>query len=266
MRRITRAFKVIVVVVAMVFALEVLLRAFDPWGAVYYDNVQQLWAAVAPDPSGYTFREGVWPFGNSTFTILPDGTRAVPGSVDGGPRITFVGDSVTFAQGVDDGDTWISLVCDRLALECVNMGRSSYNIENIAALAETVEGCAVWLTIENDPAGRQGLPHARKLYAPYTLRYLAFALTGRAHPSAALPITDQTAPLFRSVIERPDTLTLAFVGEYGETMLGRYGVTLIPNPTSGLSRIDGHADAQGNRQIAAAVAPILSDWLHGREC
>jgi hypothetical protein len=255
----------LIVALLTVAAVEVFLRVFDPWGARYYDNVQQLWEATAPDPSGYTFRPGVHPFGLSTFTIEADGTRRVPGSVDGGRRVAFVGDSVTFGQGVNDDETWVSLVCAELTLDCTNYGRSSYQVPNILELVRTLDGCVVWYTIPNDTGARMHQPTPNYAYVPYSAYYLR-AVLGTV-PSAYPYVEDVHTPMYAMLANRPDMLVLASRGDqYGERMRDQFGAVLIAGHTVGISRIDGHANAEGNRQIADAAAPVIADWLEGRDC
>lgn len=97
----------LIVVLAMALvtlgALELLLRVADPFGAHYYEDMIAVWETRLPDPTGFTHRPGVYDVGGRyTFTIEPDGLRAAPSRTSSGPRVTFIGDSVTFGSGVDD--------------------------------------------------------------------------------------------------------------------------------------------------------------------
>ena len=97
-----------------IVGIEAALAAVDPWGVRYFDDVQSIWQASAPDVTGYSFKPGRYIFGPTAFTIEADGLRAVPGRDSSGPRVAFVGDSVTFGQGVNDADTWVSLMAAAL--------------------------------------------------------------------------------------------------------------------------------------------------------
>ena len=57
---------------------------------------------------------------NAIPTITNKGHR-VPG-VEGNPDVVFPGDSFTYGYGLSDEQTFASLYCKRLNLECVNLG------------------------------------------------------------------------------------------------------------------------------------------------
>lgn len=246
-----------------IVGIEAALAAVDPWGVRYFDDVQSIWQASAPDVTGYSFKPGRYIFGPTAFTIEADGLRAVPGRDSNGPRVAFVGDSVTFGQGVNDADTWVSLMAAALRLNAMNHGRSAYSIANVARVLDGIDGCAVFLTIANDPAPAQHYRASRPYPALWLSRYLMLILTPPAIPA----YSDRYAPLYEAVAARPDTLILAFDdGEYGNIMRDEYGAVLIPPFTSRISVSDAHADAEGNRQIADAARPIIQNWLDEHDC
>lgn len=260
MRRLRAALLIILTTFATV---EASLRVLDPWGARYFDDVQAIWAASTPDVTGYTFVPGRYDFGSTTFTIDPDGNRAVPGRFAGGARVAFVGDSVTFGQGVNDADTWVSRVASALRLDATNHGRSSYSVTNVARVLEGIEGCAVFLTIANDPAHAQEYRAERPYPSLWLTRYLQLAL----FPGDTPQMAERFAPLYASIAARPDTLILAFDdGGYGDILRTRFGAQLIAPFTRRISIADAHADAAGNRQIAAAALPVIDDWLDKHDC
>lgn len=158
--------------------------------------------------------------------------------------MTFVGDSVTFSQGVNDDETWPSLVAAQLHLDAANDGRSSYNIDNLAPLIEHTDGCIVWLTIINDTDAPFAYAAPHSAFHLYLEWYGFSAFTRRAPYNTDLAGKDA---IYDTIADRPDTLILAFDdGSYGDIMRDRYGAVLIPRFTHGLSRIDGHANAAGN--------------------
>lgn len=250
-------------------SLELLLRATDPLGVVYFDDVAFLWSTRREAAHGYDHIPGIYRVGSRfSFTIMPDGNRYTPGRFRGGARVTFVGDSQTFGYGVDDGDVWVSRVASALRIDALNTGRSGYNIENIAPLVDDVDGCIVWLTLSNDPGApvRYSDRAAQESIASYlgqTLRVLILSRTGYT----TAPITDAVRPLYEAIAARPDTLILALDDKnYGTIVREEYGAVLIPHFTSRISRTDAHADTEGNRQIAEAVTPILDRWLDEHDC
>lgn len=248
-------------------ALEAMMRVFDPFGVIYFDDIGYLWSTRRADASGYSHIPGTYTLGDRfTFTIMPDGNRLTPGRWKGGPRVTFIGDSQTFGYGVNDAETWVSRVASALRIDALNVARSGYNIENIATQLESISGCVVWLTISNDPGApvRYAAPTPEiHSYLGNTLRVLYAA---QANYSTA-PITDDIRPLYEAIAARPDTLIIALDdGNYGKIVREAYGALIIPYFTSRISKTDAHADKEGNRQIAEHIMPLLETWLNEREC
>jgi hypothetical protein len=54
-------------------------------------------------------------------TTITDKGHRVPGA-EGNPDVVFVGDSFTYGYGLSDDQTFASIYCRRLQLECVNLG------------------------------------------------------------------------------------------------------------------------------------------------
>jgi hypothetical protein len=57
---------------------------------------------------------------NAVTTITPMGHR-VPGTT-GNPDVIFVGDSFTYGWGLNDSETFATIYCDRLRIQCANLG------------------------------------------------------------------------------------------------------------------------------------------------
>lgn len=55
-------------------------------------------------------------------TTITDKGHRVPGT-DGNPDVIFVGDSFTYGFGLRDDETFVSIYCQTLRLECVNLGK-----------------------------------------------------------------------------------------------------------------------------------------------
>jgi len=93
-----------------------------------------------------------------TYTILPSGDRAVPGSVQQGPTYLFFGDSYTFSEGVNDAETAASQFAQRLKppAHVVNLGVPGWGATHMvraieAGLADKyvvgkVAAVIVWVT------------------------------------------------------------------------------------------------------------------------
>jgi hypothetical protein len=92
------------------------------------------------------------------YTILPSGSRAVPGSVDSGPTYLVFGDSYAFAEGVNDADTAASQFAQRLKppAHVVNLGVPGWGATHMVRALETglvdkyvvgkVAAVIVWVT------------------------------------------------------------------------------------------------------------------------
>lgn len=258
----------LLMILVTIGALELLVRASDPLGVVYFDDVAYLWTTRHEAAHGYDHIPGSYTLGDRfSFTIAPDGNRYTPGRFRGGARVTFVGDSQTFGYGVNDADVWVSQVTATLRLDALNIARSGYNIENIALQLADVTGCIVWLTISNDPGApvkwTPFAPDGAGSYLGQTLRVINLTRAGYD----TVPITPVTDVLYRQIAERPDTLIFALNdGSYGDIMARDYGAVLIPPFTERISRADAHASAAGNRQIAEAALPIIDQWLNDHTC
>ncbi len=72
------------------------------------------------------------------YRILPSGDRAVPGSVDSGPTYMFMGDSYTFSQGVEDGETLPSQFAQQLKppAHVVNLGVPGWGATHMVRAVE----------------------------------------------------------------------------------------------------------------------------------
>lgn len=262
----------IVTLLSLLFSvacLEVSLRALDPLGIVYFDDIAYLWTTRRGAAHGYDHIPGTYDIGGRfTFTIMPDGNRYTPGRFRGGPRVTFVGDSQTFGYGVNDADVWVSRVASALRLDALNIARSGYNLENIARQMVDVEGCVVWLTISNDAGDAVYYTDNPVIGAgSYLGQSLRVILQSKVTGYTTAPIEPNDAYLYEILAARPDTLILVLEdGRYSDIMARDYGAVEIPYFTSRISRTDAHADARGNQDIAEGALPIIDRWLDEHDC
>ncbi len=177
-------------VIATLLLSEALLALFDPLGFAYYRDQAYLGSLLVPDPRGYNFRPGTYQLSSFRFTLLPDGTRAVPDTNLSADRtLVFVGDSVTFGYGVNDDQTWVNLIARALPdVHVINAGVSGYNSRNVSRAISLYPRTAslVYLIVSNDaePEKQVDFDH---LHAP-DAGELARALP--AQP-ARLPVPDQ---------------------------------------------------------------------------
>lgn len=256
-------------ILVSLLCLELSLRAIDPLGVVYFDDIAYLWTTRRAAAHGYDHIPGTVDVGGRfSFTIMRDGNRYTPGRFRGGPRITFVGDSQTFGYGVNDAEVWVSRVASALRLDALNIGRSGYNVENIARQFAALEGCAVWLTISNDAGDPVYYTDSPVIGAgSYLGQSLRVILQSRVTGYTTAPIEQNDDYLYRLIADRPDTLILVLEdGRYSNIMAREYGAVVIPYFTSRISRTDAHASARGNQQIADSAIPVIDDWLDSHDC
>jgi hypothetical protein len=245
---------VLLAFVATVVLVEGGLRLFDPWGAWrYFGDLRAVFAAYSEPSREYAIAPGIYTFSNWEAVILPDGTRRVPDTAQTDCTIALVGDSVTFGLGVSDADTWANVAARELpAVHIVNAGVPAASIGTVAAeIRRTPADGYVYLMIDNDdaPEGdvrRWGIPDGAIRTYLYMLQEFRPAQY-TPDPGARAQIT--------AVAEREDTQAVAFAGNPMARDVP--DVTYIPMYTKRISRVDAHADAEGNAQIAASILPIV---------
>jgi hypothetical protein len=245
---------------ATIGTIEGGLRLFDPWGIARYEaDIYILAAASQPDPvRNVVYSPGVVTFSNFSMTVLPDHSRAVPDTSAAGCTIAFLGDSVTLGWGVNDEATWVNLVARELpGVHVVNTGVSGYSIYDIEATMKTVkaDGYFYLLIVNDNRRMRHAKTTAKPDYRSAIDRNLAWFMLGR---DLDPPFDDAFYAVLEKMISK-GVAVAAFDEPPGRGAAARYPVKLIPMYTSWLSFIDRHADAEGNRQIAASVLPIVTE-------
>jgi lysophospholipase L1-like esterase len=255
-------------ILSSIAGVEVLLRTLDPLGAVYFENSNTYFDATIPDETGYALVPGSTYLKGWSFSILNDGTRITP-DISEGKRVVFVGDSITFGLGVNDEDAWVYKVCADLKIRCVNAGRAGYAASNVADVASQYPAaCVVFLTISNDDEARAR--YSEKRYTPYPsaiAENMSWLFVRRNYSIFVRKDKGSFSEAMSRLEHRLDTLILAFDdGTYGNAAAKQYGAVLIPDYISRISVLDPHPDAEGNRQIAEAITPVIEQWLSTRSC
>lgn len=236
---------------------EALLTIADPFGLVYFDDLSALFHAAQPDDTGYALPTGTHALKGYTYTITEDGARLTPDATADGTPVYFIGDSVTFGMGVNDDDVWVNILARDLRLNAVNLARPGYNAGNVRRLRETLpsDACVVWLTVSNDA-------WTDYRYTPPTSRWqsrlslLLYTLGSRDGVSSLTYDEDM-----RAIMAHEPTLLLAFDDGYGAAA-AEYGAVIVPMYTRVISRVDAHANAAGNVQIADGVRDAASGFVH----
>lgn len=239
-------------------SLEGYLRLVDPYGLTrMLDDLNRLQSLVIPLPSGgYGLQPGHHDMAGWSFTILPDGTRAVPASHKARCTIALLGDSVAMGWDVNDADTWVNRVAQELpTVHLINAGVVGYNIQDVAETAPRADAY-LYLLIDNDDQPRQSYFGARTQHSLALQAYLAFLAWHQEPPGDKAMFTTYSTRL----IALSNLQVVAFAGE----PLARYfpHVQTIPPYTHRISRADPHADATGNEEIAQAMLPILQSLRH----
>jgi hypothetical protein len=256
------------IVAIAVLALEFLLRVIDPWGLHYFDDLAYLFSQFAEDDQrGYVLPDGDYHFRRWQATIR-NGTRFLP---DTNPQadctIVLLGDSVAFGYGVHDHETWANLVAQaQPEVQVVNTGTVAYNSENVLGTLRAFPDADAYLYVIIDNDSNRALTaatmHAQTDARPnvmWLLRYLWYN-----------PVPDETngdpARFFHDLAEITQDERVTLVG-FADTPLTQniiaqeYAITSISDDYARTSRADTHANADGNRTLAAQITPIMDTMV-----
>lgn len=253
--------RILIGLIVFLLGLETLLRLFDPLGIVAFANLEILNPHMVLSPTrGYMLASGHYVLHTWTVTENADNTRQVPDNPGGPCTLVFVGDSVTFGEGVNDADTWVNLVARQLqGVNVLNAAFDAYNSENVrGTLADFPKADAIiYLIIGNDPEITIHQVAPGEEASSYTLMYALYLLRvyHNSYP------TDY--PRFWRDLDAmhadPRVTFVTFDYQFGPELTARYPVQLIPPWTHNISKVDGHANVEGNQQIAAGMLPIAQN-------
>ncbi len=244
--------------------LEVLL-SLDPIGLRYIRDYLQLTDHIQPAPAGYAYAPGVYLLSRSTVTIQEDGTRAVPASdTTGAETLVFVGDSVTFGLGVSDDQTFVNLVAAQLpGVRVVDAAMPAFNINNIRRLVDqqAPDVRIVYMITDNDadPEFLADFSAAGKLpYLPWTALYIRFLPTvvQATDPSYGNAGSD-LGMYAREVAPLANDARILMIGYDNALTPLAPGAVMIRPFTTQLSFADKHPDANGHREIADQILPVI---------
>jgi len=255
----SRAIYILLSILLGLFAIEIALRLIDPFGVVYFDRIQQYDRYLIEDIArGYVMGAGIYDFEDWQATINIRHERVTPDS-GAGCRVVFLGDSVMFGWGVNDNETLVNRLAAILDIEAVNTGTNGYNIEQVAATLRAYAADAfVYLAIGNDADDTWNLTERQsaRSSAASLSKYLGF-LTFH-HPQANSAAWHRYTDALGAIQEGERLLTFAFDLAYAEYAPG---AILLPMYTSQVSVADGHPDATGHIEIAAAMLPALQEHI-----
>ena len=271
MTRILR--RVIILTLLTLAALEMALSLIDPLGVAYVLQLFYINGFYAGPIEAGWLAPGQYDLGTWQIHILDDTTRRVP-ATGAGCRVVFVGDSVTFGWGVNDGDTFAAQLAQRWpSAHILNAGIPGYNSAQVRQRVEAIpHDVALYLVFDNDAidfaieggntvTGTDhrwpgfGLLHgqmsALAVYANYT------AYRGRSASEGMADVTRFTDDL--TALQQQGVQFLALDGGNSDWRAERYPVTLLPRYTTTVSAVDPHPDARAHASIAQAIKDAIEN-------
>lgn len=258
----------LVLVALSLLAVEGALAWFDPLGAYrYYADLRAVQSTFAADPARvFSILPGTYPIGRWSFTIeVPERTRAVAdGNAEATCRLLLLGDSVTFGLGVDDAATWANHIAQaRPDLRVVNAALPWYDVWAVARTSEALAAdWRVYLLVDNDAdhTTQEALTLIERVSA---IKMYANLITVGQHDAggeggeAAVPGDFWEA--LDGLLADSHLIVVGLRGTWLAEQVAASGraISLIEPYTGRLSWADAHPDAEGHRQIAEQVLPLL---------
>lgn len=277
MKRHSRLYRLLVpplvTVLLVVLTLEGLLRLVDPWGAHYFDDLSTLWDNIVTDPHrGTVLPPGVYQFANWTAVQDDRSVRHLPASAHGPCKVLLVGDSLTWGHGVNDGDTWANLLAGQLPqADILNAGQDGYNSENTRGTIRDFPDAdvIVYLIIGNDAEPTIGVHTQRRVsMIKKYLTYFTEVMIKKPPVVSAAEVSDTSRFLSDlAVIHQDDRVVLVSFEPQSlipSAVAVQYRVNFIPLYHHPISRIDGHPNPDGNKEIAASMLPIVRRAIDAR--
>jgi len=254
-----RLIAVLIGIILSPITLEIALQLIDPLRAKpYFADLALLFGeATSDDTRGYVLPAGAYRLSNWTATILDDHTRLVPDTHDADCSIAFVGDSVTFAYGVDDTETWVNVLAQHFPrAQLINAGVPAYNASQVEATIKETRASGFFYTLVSNDAGalfdwRHPIISTQPILPVYL--YILSSSYNDFEP-------DYTA--FDAALGRMKAMpNVMIVGFEGDALAQRAGVPTVPMWTQSNSRVDSHANAEGNQVISAAMQPYVEQVI-----
>jgi len=234
--------------------LEIMLRIFDPWGALaYVQDMKNAYAQLIPDEQlGY---------------VQVDGHRRTPDSAQSSNcTIAIVGDSVTWGVGVSDNETYTNLLALMFpGVQFINAGVVGYNTAQIVTVIQTISADAyLYLMIGNDADNPPDVLAPYKNQTAVEIYYHQFARMQRqGDPTRTFPAWFTGAI---QLLNTYDNVTTVFYGsvenpvyQYAAAHLDR--IAAMPLWTHNNSVADPHPSAPGHAEIAASLEPVVATLI-----
>lgn len=250
---------------------ELALWWIDPLGitTLYTDQDQIVTIANA---EGYTLDPGRHQMRGWSYTIDQAGNRLMPSSA-ADCRIAFVGDSITFGQGVNDDQSFAyQIALDHPEAMFINAAKIAYNIANVTAsignhpadgyiyfISDNDDGLP-WARAESDWGKRRELP-ARRCALCYHINFFF-------QPRPPVVVDREAFWEALAGLTASDAVLLAAMGSpLGDEISARYpSIPLIPRWRfdQQISWADGHPNAAGHVYLLNALREILTDFVAKR--
>jgi hypothetical protein len=179
-------------------------------------------------------------------------------------RLVLLGDSVTFGLGIDDEVTWANLIAQRRPdLRVVNAALPWYDVWAVARTAEALSAdWRVYLLVDNDAdhTAEEALTLIDRVSA---IKLYTNLISSGQHeaggPGGEAAVPEDFWAALDGLLTDPHLLVVGLRGTWLAEQVAASGraITLIEPYTGRLSWADAHPDAEGHRQIADQVLPLL---------
>lgn len=143
--------------------IEGLLR-LDPLGMIYFPELLETYAQSEAISNGWGWQltPGVHTFAHWSATVNSDHTRLVPASNPDAPQTwVFLGDSLTFGFSVNDDETFVNHIAERLPdIRVIDAGSIAYSSAQVRDRASEFPDAdrLIYLIYDNDAEPRTMLP------------------------------------------------------------------------------------------------------------
>jgi len=254
-----------------ILVCEIVL-SYDPLGVIYLREVATLWSNSEEIPAGWAQKPGTYQFRNWATTILPDNTRKVPDAPTSAPRTwVILGDSVAFGYGVDDANTFANVMARALPnIHIINAAVSGYNSENIRRRVQDFPDAErfIYLVINNDAEStaafratvRTDLTHTflDNMWSILYLQTVPHILTTRSQGSFVPTDVTRFESDVRALASDNRVMMVGFesdpLAQAARTWVGAEVIADVGHP---VSWADGHPNAEGHQEIAAALLALI---------
>lgn len=251
---------------------EGLLRATDPWGMYYFDDISYLQSQMqATDWGAYVYPSGQYQLTHRDFYINSDHSRRVPDTnPNSNCQIVAIGDSVTFGHDVEDEQTWVNLVAKEFPqVRFINAGMTGYNSHHILRSMEQFPDADgfIYLIVENDAEPYQAFKsfpkHQKPLLYSLTYDYLhAYYKVEKINDTPTEREIDRFLEDVGAILQHSNTVVFGYDKDLASLVYSEYPeVVLIDQYTDYISRMDGHPNVKGHQFIAEQLKPHLKTLI-----